>query len=588
MQTIKNNILLLKIAGRTGKAILLFMIFRNIVASVKVVLMSLIIPSSILRMISTDDYSNFWIFVGIFCGIEVFDLLFINWIEKTRISKKRIKMEDDIILSLLRHSSEIDMSCFDDKEFYDKNILAINSITGAVDQAMNVFVVLIGGIIAVLLNLGYVSQISVTSIPFILIVVVSTAIIKATYSRYAIKIRALQAGTQRKIDYNFEFRANFDHAKEIRVDKINRLHHDAFSNSYKTTLSIVKKALKKTYVLVTADEFLNGMLVKVILLVVLAYKALVRQEISAIDVIVIYNATINVCGGFGSLVQTMITLDSASVYSGMYTDFIQYTNKMGSGDKSIEDINEIEFRNVGFSYNGTDEILKGVSAVIKKGMKVALVGQNGAGKSTLFKLLLRFYDPEEGTILVNGHDIKEYDIQLYRKMYSVLFQDVKTINATIEENVTFGEKVKKENVDKALKEAGIYGEIDKLPQKERTNLGLELFEDGIDLSGGQKQRLLLARAIYKDSPVILLDEPTAHVDMKNELEFFQAIHGKFADKIVFFITHRLVSAKNADLIIVLNENGILEMGRHNDLMQRDGLYKKMFDIQLKNYEVEGQ
>lgn len=585
MKTIKNNLLLLKIAGKEGRGILAFRIFRSFVDSVKMVLLSLVIPASALNAIATHKYTEILVLFCTLMVLELIDILVLNWVEKNKISRLQIEMADNITLSLFKHSSEIDMSCFDDKTFYDKNILAINNIASAVEQAMNVFVVLIGGIVALVMNIGYVSQVSLASIPFILVIVICTAIVKMLYSRYVIKVRKMQTEIQRKIDYNFEFRSNFDHAKEIRVEKINKLHEDAFSNSYEAVLRIVKKALRKSYILVVADDFLNGMLVKVLLLAVLASEALFRKSISVINVVVIYNATINVCNSFGSLLQTMITLDSASVHSDIYNDFIKYTNKMKSGSETITDISEIELRDVAFSYNGTDEVLKNVNVVIKKGMKVALVGRNGAGKSTLFKLLLRFYDPTAGKVLVDGCDIKEYDIQSYRELFSVLFQDVKTINASVEENISFGAPMDVGKIKKAIDEAGIADVIKGLPNKEKTNLGFELFEDGVELSGGQKQRLLLARAIYKNSSIILLDEPTAHVDMKNELEFFDAIYGKFVDKMVFFITHRLISAKNADLILVFDEQGIIETGNHKELMQKEGLYKEMYDIQLKNYEV---
>lgn len=247
----------------------------------------------------------------------------------------------------------------------------------------------------------------------------------------------------------------------------------------------------------------------------------------------------------------------------------------------------IEFKNVSFKYPQTERyILKNFNLTIQSGEKIALVGENGAGKTTLIKLLLRFYDVSEGEVLVNSVNVKEIELDEWHKSIGALFQDFIKYQFTFKENVYLGD-LTKANEEKFLKEAiersGANKYLDSLPNGIDQVVG-KMFEGGIDLSGGQWQKLALARAFFRDAPILILDEPTSAIDAKAEYEIFQNVQKLQKDKTVVIISHRFSTVRHADRILVLEDGKILEEGSHENLMKKKGLYAELFEIQAQSYK----
>lgn len=251
---------------------------------------------------------------------------------------------------------------------------------------------------------------------------------------------------------------------------------------------------------------------------------------------------------------------------------------------------EIEFCDVSFQYEeGQEYVLKDLNFKIRAGEKIALVGHNGAGKSTLVKLLCGFYHPTQGRILVGGHSIEEYDLNEYYKLLSTIFQEANMLPLSIACNVSGMEEEHTDmnKVRECLEKAGLSGDIERLENKEQTYLTQTFRPDGVELSGGMTQKLMLARAIYKDAPVFVLDEPTAALDPIAESRVYQE-YDKFADrKTSIFISHRLASTKFCDRILFLEKGVILEEGTHEELLERGGKYAEMFQIQSQYYQEGG-
>ena len=250
---------------------------------------------------------------------------------------------------------------------------------------------------------------------------------------------------------------------------------------------------------------------------------------------------------------------------------------------------EIVFEDVSFCYPGEDEAtLSHVSFTIKEGEKLALVGNNGAGKTTLVKLLCGLYRPTSGRITVNGEDITKYQPEDYKKLLSVVFQDVSLLSFTVEMNVagTKSEYIDKERVTNALKKVGLLEKIEKLPKGTETYITQDLDEGGVQLSGGETQRLLLARAIYRNGPILILDEPTSALDPIAESKLYEEYNNLTEDKTSLFISHRLASTKFCNRILLLEKGRVAEEGTHEELMERGGLYRQLFDIQSHYYKEE--
>lgn len=250
---------------------------------------------------------------------------------------------------------------------------------------------------------------------------------------------------------------------------------------------------------------------------------------------------------------------------------------------------DIVFNDVTFTYPNSDKkVLDHISFHINSREKIALVGVNGAGKTTLVKMLCGFYKPTSGRILINGIDINELDIEKYFNQVSVLFQDSILLSFSIAQNIT-GKPERDINVERlteVLKISDLYDKIKTLPKEVNTYLGKDVEEDGIQLSGGQIQKLFLARALYKDAPMIILDEPTAALDAIAESEMYQKYADLVENKTSIFISHRLSSTRFCDRILFLENGKIKEDGSHDELMELNGAYANMFNIQSQYY-VEG-
>jgi len=248
---------------------------------------------------------------------------------------------------------------------------------------------------------------------------------------------------------------------------------------------------------------------------------------------------------------------------------------------------EIEFRDVCFRYPGEEtDTLFHISFTIRSEEKIALVGNNGAGKTTLVKLLCGLYEPTSGEIYINGEEIRKFHTTGYQKQLSVVFQDASLLSFTIEMNVSgqLPDKIDKEKVKRALQEVGLWEKVEKLPQGMETYITQDLDEGGVQFSGGETQKLLVARALYRNSPILILDEPTSALDPIAESKLYEEYNHMTEEKTSVFISHRLASTKFCDRILLLENGVIAEEGSHEELMEKNGLYRELFDIQSHYYK----
>ena len=246
----------------------------------------------------------------------------------------------------------------------------------------------------------------------------------------------------------------------------------------------------------------------------------------------------------------------------------------------------IEFRNVSFHYPRSDRlVLKDLSFTLRPEETIAVVGENGAGKTTLVKLLARFYDPSEGVILLDGKDLREYDLEDLRHQIGVIFQDFIRYDLTVKENIGLGQIEHVDNMNRivhASEQGGTSSLIAGLPKGFDTVLG-RTFEEGVDLSGGEWQRLALSRAFMRDAPILILDEPTAALDAFAEYEIYERFAELTGGKMTIFISHRFSTVRMASHILVLQNGELIEEGSHDGLMREEGQYARMFNIQAERY-----
>ncbi len=293
--------------------------------------------------------------------------------------------------------------------------------------------------------------------------------------------------------------------------------------------------------------------------------------------------------GFSGLFGSIGELIKNNPFLEKIFNFLDIENKKYQGTLSVEKRHDneyqIEFKNVSFKYPRTDEyVLKNINMKLHIGQKVAVVGMNGSGKTTMIKLLCRLYDCDEGMITLNGVDIKKYNYDEYMKIFSVVFQDFELMPFTLGENVGISTKYNDALAREYLEKAGLDSKLTKMSKGLDTYLMKNFEEDGVEVSGGEAQKIALARALYRNSPFIVLDEPTAALDPVAEFEIYSKFNEIVGDKTAIYISHRLSSCRFCDDIIVFDKGELIQRGNHDELIKEEnGMYAELWNAQAQYY-----
>jgi len=348
-------------------------------------------------------------------------------------------------------------------------------------------------------------------------------------------------------------------------------------------------------------SMLQNAILRAAIFVITAAKAFIGTfEIGSF---ILYKGTVTrFVGAFIHITDYLTALRENNKYLVKLYQFLDLPDDMYHGTLAVEKRNdidyEIEFKNVSFKYPHTDTwILRNVNMKFRIGDKLAIVGENGSGKTTFIKLLCRLYDPTEGTILLNGIDITRYRYDEYLSLFSVVFQDYQLFQFSLAANVTASFDYDPKKVTDSLEKAGFGDRLHSLNQKDKeeaenrkmiqgieTVIGRAYENDGIDLSGGEKQKIALARALYKDAPFVVLDEPTAALDPIAEAAVYESFHTIVQNKTAVFISHRLSSCRFCDDIIVFDQGQLVQRGSHNVLVAQSGKYQELWHAQAQYYD----
>ena len=368
-------------------------------------------------------------------------------------------------------------------------------------------------------------------------------------------------------------------AEDFLLDRVRKLQNFIYKS--------FKEPLKKYL-----PSFYGAVLFEAATLFILAYFKLPLVVKSAIT-IGTFTFYIQMLDRISQSVQEIVTqfsrLNEQNLFIGDYFDVLELPKVIIEKVPALEfdkiEPPMIEFKNVSFRYDSSGpDILKNISFSLKPKEHLAIVGPNGAGKTTLVKLLLRFYDNQKGTILINGVDLKNIKLNNWYRFVSILFQDFVKFMLSIKDNILMGNTgiFDKRKMEEAAYKSGAKDFIEKLPKKYEQRLG-KRFEDSAELSQGQWQRLALARAFYEAAPILILDEPTSAIDIETEAKIFENLDNLYRDKTLILISHRFSTVRKADKIIVLKDGQIAEEGNHDTLMKKSGIYARMFKKQAEGY-----
>ncbi len=445
--------------------------------------------------------------------------------------------------------------------------------------------------------LGYIlfgSVISFASpwlVPILTVAPIVNILSVKAYNKWEYAHRSKMTDLNQKLGHVEELPDDFAAAKDIRIYSMASWLRECYRDLSEQRAKWDRTTVKKSFLSRLAD------LVVILIRDGGAYALLIYMFYNGeigIDEFVLYFAAISSFASWvGGIISCWNKANTVSLKLCDFREFVDYPEYDGSGiAKAADHLNtvpEIEFRNVSFRYDGAEQdTIHNLSLRIKSGEKLALVGLNGAGKTTLVKLLCGLYRPTSGEIYFNGIPLSDFNREDYYKLISPVFQEIRTAFFSLAETVS-GKSIAETDFEKAeacMRQAGLGAKIDVLPDGIHTKLNKKVHENGTELSGGEAQKLMLARALYKDAPLLILDEPTAALDPIAESKIYNEFNVMAKNKTSLFISHRLASTSFCDRIILLENGNITEEGTHQELMGANGTYKGLFDIQSCWYKED--
>ena len=485
----------------------------------------------------------------------------------------------------------LDVECYENPDFYDKYQRATNVLAWSYfDLVCSCVSGIVSSVVALCLVIGTVTSINPAYLlflaPVVLVFVIETAKSKLVYKR------DLEMTTNNRIKAYIQ-RTVFlkDFSKDMRTSNIFAVLMYRFKAAVDSNVEILRSYGLRLFIYSTVSSVFNEFIPIIGTYAYAAFQFVFQKSLTVSGFSVVLSSINSVREGTMAVARSFDLLVGMALYFQNLREFFEYEPKIKDGDRDVPEIETLEFRNVSFTYPGAEKpSLKNISFTVTKGETLALVGVNGAGKSTLVKLLLRFYDPTEGEILLNGVNIKEYKLNEYRNIFGAVFQDYTNFAISVYENVMCHECTEEEKLvaEKALRQSGIWDKISTLPKKGDTVLTREFEKDGIGLSGGENQKVSAARLFAKDFQFAVLDEPSSALDPIAEYKMYENLIEVTKNKTVLYISHRLSSAVLSDRIIVIGGGELLEQGSHSELMQRKGKYNEMFTLQASSYNRERQ
>jgi len=507
------------------------------------------------------------------------------------------KVVREVKVQMMQKSKEVDLSSFDNPLFYEKmenaNREAGNRPLNILSETFSIVstAIELASYLAILLaapGLSWMTWI-------IVLVSIPSAIINFVYRRKNFRYMRHRSKERRQMNYYAQTLVNKDLVKEVRMFDLS----DTFIERFTKVFEVYYKGLRRLIITerfwhVAMQVLIRGL--NFMFYCIIAIRVFTGEYMLG-DYTFYTGAILTVSNCVSTLINTSATVYEGTLFIDNLIDFMEEKQHILSRvspallpQRGIG--HSIEFRGVSFRYPGTERyVLKNINLLIRPGETVVLVGLNGAGKTTLIKLLTRLYDPTEGEILLDGRDIRDYDVKSLYHLFGIIFQDFGKYAFSVEENIRFGDYHRPadlERVKESARQSAAEAFIEKLPRGYDTPL-MRYFEmDGIEPSIGQWQKIAVARAFYADSDVMILDEPTASLDPMAEQEIFNQFDRLRSDKTTIFVSHRLSSATVADQIIVLEDGAVVENGSHRDLMELGGKYYTLFSTQAKRYlEEEG-
>ncbi len=499
-------------------------------------------------------------------------------------------VSNHIKMKIITKAKTLDQQSFDQPQFYEK---LENANREAGVRPIGILTATFSVVSAIISSVSFIVVLATLSPVAPLVIIVASipgAIINYHYRNRNFRYMRFHSKERRELNYYSDLMTNKDYAKEIKILGLG----DTFIDKYRATFRRYFAGIRSLAIKEGTTQLLVSILTVAVSCLLFLYVAYtIVYENGRIGDYSLYTGALTSIAGY---VTTLVNA-TARIYEGtLFVDNMMTYMKEETTviRKEVDlpapvrgDAHVLELSHVSFCYPGSDTyVIRDVSLTLRSGERTVLVGLNGAGKTTLIKLIMRLYDPTEGTITLDGVDIREYDPIAYYKLFGIIFQDFGRYADTAANNIRFGDvdaPFTDADIESAAKHGGVYDYLNTLSDGLQTPLTRLFEEDGTELSGGQWQKLSIARAFYKKSDILIMDEPTAALDPLAEQEVFERFSALSKGKIAIFISHRLSGAVGADAIVVLEDGAVVEIGTHEELMAIEGRYHLLFTTQARRY-----
>ncbi|MEG2789874.1 MAG: ABC transporter ATP-binding protein [Romboutsia sp.] len=507
-----------------------------------------------------------------------------------QLQQKNILIEQDIESSISMSLSEKVMTLqyerLESKAKLDEYQFAKQCLAnGGITKFTNMIVIIVSSIMTITSIIFIVMKLNDWVIYLIMIVTIINMVCEIKRVNYEYHITQKGAVIERNLYYARDELTRNAYAKEVHLFQLSpfiqskiKYYLEAFSNLQKESATKTVKLFGWTYIVSGIQ-----MLVTYGYLVIICFK----REISIGDFSLYITAMTTFCSVLSMIIRTLMEIVSQNKYLVALVNFLEQNEEWEQKELMTlpQDLESITFEGVTFQYPKAEEVsLEDFTFCFKQGKKYSIVGANGAGKTTLIKLMLGFYTPQKGEIKANNINVRHFKYKDYMKLFAPVFQDFNILGYSIAENIAMNTQIEDEKVYKVIEKVGLKSKINKLRNNIKTPMNRELNTEGTEFSIGQQQKLALARALYKQAPVYILDEPTAALSPQAEYDLYQKFEKITKNKMVFYISHRLSSCKLCDQIIVLDKGKIVEYGTWMELMDKRGLFYEMFLVQAEQFK----
>ncbi|MBQ3068832.1 MAG: ABC transporter ATP-binding protein [Clostridia bacterium] len=519
-------------------------------------------------------------------AIVVFNMLVFSGIEVKYLCKAEEKVYKELRLALYRKAASMDMARYDDPAFYNDFVWAMQEAPAHVLKVLESFCSLVTTATVVCIMGGFVIATDPVGLIFVAVSLVLTMVFGLKSNKRFMQREEERIPISRRADYIKRVFYLADYAKDLRMGEMEEMLFDDFDDSQEKELETVNRHAKPLFFLSYFRSICWDVLpFEGAYMTYLLYQTLVTGTLSYSALYALFRSTESLQRDLTWVTELLPEFQQHAMYIEKLRTFLETENLLpDEGTAALPTAAGYALQNVRFAYPAAEhDTLKGITLTIPHGAKIALVGYNGAGKSTLVKLFMRLYDPTEGEIRYGGQPLSAYPLAGYREKVAALFQDYQIIAATVAENVTMGEPLDEARLLDVLHRVGFDEVLERLPLGIHTPLTKEFEESGTNLSGGEAQKLAIARVLYSNAEVLILDEPSSALDPLSEYRLNQTIRELASDKTILFISHRLSTTRMADTIFMLEDGQVIEQGSHDELIEAGGKYAEMFNLQAEKY-----